>query len=97
MPKIVILGSCRFEPYEILAVPKKLTDTPHTTEAGYKMACKIFYPAIIESDIIIVYSPDGIGTHTRRDIDYALKHNKEVFCLIPLKEYYPKQNQKEGK
>jgi len=85
MPKIVILGSCRFEPYEILAKPKKLTNTPHTTEKGYEMACKIFYPAIEESDLIIVYAPDGIGEHTQRDIDYALKKGKKIFCLISLK------------
>ena len=86
MPKIVILGSCRFEPYEILAMPKKLTDTPHTTEKGYKKATKIFYPAIDESDLIIVFSPDGIGEHTQRDIDYAHAIGKRVYGLFPLRK-----------
>ena len=86
MPKIVILGSCRHEPYNILAKPKKLTDTPHTTEEGYLQACKKFYPAMEEADVIIVYAPDGIGEHTQRDIDYARKKGKTIFKLCILKE-----------
>ena len=91
MVKIVILGSCRFEPYVILAKPKKLTDTPHTTKKGYEMACSIFYPAIEESDLIIVYAPDGIGEHTQRDIDYAYTIGKKVSVLFPLKKKAPEK------
>jgi len=78
MVKIVILGSCRFEPYEILAVPKKLTDTPHTTEEGYRKACKIFHPAIELADEVWVYALDGIGEHTRRDMEFAKRSVKIV-------------------
>ena len=85
MPKIVILGSCRFEPYEILAVPNKIPNA-WNTEEGYQTACKVFYPAIEESDLILVYAPDGIGEHTQRDIDYARKMGKTVFKLVPLED-----------
>lgn len=71
MVKIVILGSCRFEPYEILFVPKKVKGK-WNTEEGYKMASKKCYKAIEEADEIWVYVPDGIGGHTQRDINFAL-------------------------
>ena len=80
MPKIVILGSCRFEPYEILAVPEKVPNK-WNTEKGYKIAAKKFYPAIEKADCVIVYDPDGIGEHTQKDINYALSHGKEVIYL----------------
>ena len=76
MPKIVILGSCRHEPYEILAVPES-HPTLHNTKEGYEWACKKFYPAIREADVVLVYSPDGrIGEHTRLDMDYAETRGK---------------------
>ena len=80
MPKIVILGSCRFEPYEILAVPNKIPKA-WNTEKGYKKAFKIFKPAIDNADLVIVYAPDGIGEHTQRDIDYARTQRKPIFVV----------------
>lgn len=84
MPKIVILGSCRHEPYEILAIPNKIPNA-WNTEKGYEMASKIFYPAIDKADIVIVFAPDGkIGEHTGRDIDYAVAQGKPIFIISPL-------------
>jgi len=80
MPKIVILGSCRFGPYEILAVPNKIPNA-WNTEEGYKIASQIFYPAIDKADEVWVYAPDGIGEHTSRDIDYAKKKGKAIRFL----------------
>lgn len=80
MLKIVILGSCRFEPYIILAVPKKVRGK-WNTEEGYKIATRKFYPAIKKSDIVLVYAPDGIGKHTQRDIDFALAQRKRVIVI----------------
>ena len=80
MTKFVILGSCRFEPYEILAVPNKIQNA-WNTDKGYEIASKIFYPAMDEADVILVYAPDGIGKHTRLDIDYAKSIGKKVFLL----------------
>jgi len=81
MVKIVILGSCRFEPYEVLCVPRKMTDTPHTTEAEYLEATKRFYPAIDEADLVVAYVPDGIGKHTLRDMKYAYSKRKKVVLV----------------
>jgi len=80
MTKFVILGSCRFEPYEILAVPKKEKGL-WNTEEGYKKVSERFYPAMDETDVIIVYAPDGIGEHTQQDIDYARSIGKKVYRL----------------
>jgi len=80
MPKIVILGSCRFEPYVILAAPKKVKGK-WNTEEGYEIATQKFYPAIDKCDLVIVYAPDGIGEHTKRDIEYAKKQNKKVIII----------------
>lgn len=75
--KIVILGSCRHEPYEVLAVPKK--NPKWNTEEGYELASKKFYPAIEKADEIWIYMPDRkIGEHTARDIEYALKKGKKI-------------------
>jgi hypothetical protein len=78
--KIVILGSCRFEPYEIIAVPNKIPGAWNTDE-GYEMAAKIFYPAMDEADEIWAYAPDGIGEHTQKDIDYAHSIGKTVHII----------------
>jgi len=81
MPKIVVLGSCRFEPYEVLAMPNKLDPVLYANdhEKAYDKACEKFYPAMDEADVILVYNPDGkIGEHTQRDIDYALARGKKV-------------------
>jgi len=80
MTKFVILGSCRFEPYEILAVPNKIPNA-WNTDKGYEIASKIFHPAMDEADVILVYAPDGIGKHTQLDIDYARSIGKKVFLL----------------
>ena len=77
---MVILGSCRFEPYEILAVPNKIPNA-WNTEKGYRKAFEIFKPAIDGADLVIVYAPDGIGEHTQRDIDYARKQGKPIFLV----------------
>ena len=79
MVKIVILGSCRFEPYEILASPEK--NDKWNTEDGYKMATERFYPAIEQADEVWVYVPDGMGEHTRRDMGYAIKQSKVIRIL----------------
>ena len=97
MVKIVILGSCRHSPYEILLVPNPLLSsyTPdkhslYNTEEGYINACKVFYPAIDKADLILVYAPDGIGEHTKRDIDYSISKNKRVHFIPTTAEddYY---------
>lgn len=80
MPKIVIVGKCKFE-YEILAVPKKMLDTPEPTEEGFLLAIKTFYPAIEKCDLVIVYAPDGVSEHMKRDIAYAREKGKPVFFL----------------
>jgi len=83
MPKIVILGSCRYSPYEVLLTPnpfdKELYVKDH--EKAYEEACKRWYPAMDECDVVIVYAPDGIGEHTQRDIDYAKSKKKKVFII----------------
>ena len=80
MPKIVILGSCRFEPYEILAVPNKVPNA-WNTEEGYKIAAQKFYPAIEKADLIICFAPDGVGEHTKRDVEYAESLGKKVHMI----------------
>jgi hypothetical protein len=80
MVKIVILGSCRFEPYEILAVPKSLGDL-HNTEEGYRISTLTLYPAIEKADIVIVYIPDGLGNHTKRDLEYTQKLGKKIILI----------------
>ena len=74
MPKIVFLGSCRFEPYEILAVPSSI-------KGFYRLFDNQFYSAIRKADLIFAYIPDGIGIHTQRDIDYAKSIGKEVIYV----------------
>jgi hypothetical protein len=95
MPKIVILGSCRFEPYEILAVPNKIPNA-WNTEEGYKKASDKFYPAIEKADEIWVYAPDGIGEHTQRDINFAISKGKTIRIinskLIDKEDYKKLQN-----
>jgi len=80
MVKIVILGSCRHEPYEVLAVPRKI-EGKWNTENGYIEASKKIYPAIAEADVVIAYVPDGIGEHTRRDLQYADSLRKRIVLI----------------
>jgi len=78
MPKIVILGSCKYEPYEILFAPKKIEGL-WNTEEGYRKASEQCYPAIDKCDEVWVYVPDGrIGEHTRRDLEYAKSQGKII-------------------
>lgn len=84
MVKIVILGSCKHEPYEILAVPNKIPKA-WNTEKGYKIAAQKFYPAIKQTDIVIVYAPNGIGEHMKRDIAFAIEQGKPIFVVSPGK------------
>jgi hypothetical protein len=79
--KIVIVGSCRFEPYDILAVPNKIPNA-WNTEIGYEIACKKFHPAIDACDEVWIYAPNGIGEHTLRDIRYAHKKGKKIKILV---------------
>lgn len=83
MPSFVILGSCKHEPYEILAMPnildKELYANDH--EKAYDEACKVFYPAMDIADVVLVWAPDGVGEHTQKDIDYAVKQGKKVVYL----------------
>lgn len=81
MPNIVILGSCRHEPYKVLAMPNKLDPELYKKdhEAAYMEAFeKLFRPAIDDADVVFVYAPGGIGDHTQRDIWYARKRGKPV-------------------
>ena len=82
MPKIVILGSCKHEPYEILAVPLK--NKFWNTDKGYKLATERFYPAIDKADFIIVYCPNGVGKHTQKDIEYAKKMKKKIIFVYNI-------------
>ena len=80
MVKIVILGSCRFEPYEILASPAK--NAKWNTEEGYEMAFeRYFCAAIKQADEVWVYAPDGIGEHTKRDMEFAKEQGKVIRVL----------------
>ena len=83
MPKIVILGSCKHEPYEILAAPNKLNPKLYKKdhEKAYEEACKVFYPAIEQADLVIVYAPNGLGEHTIKDMLFALKKGKKVVIV----------------
>ena len=84
MTKFVILGSRRFAPYKVSFTPLEIPDILDEEER-FQISIKKSHPAMDEADVIIVYAPDGIGIHTQRDIDYALKNGKEVFELIPFK------------
>jgi len=81
VPKIVILGSCKHEPYEILFVPKKIPGL-WNTEEGYRKASERCYSAIDKCDEVWVYAPEGIGEHTRRDLEYARSRGKKVRFLV---------------
>ncbi len=89
MVNITILGSCRFSPYNILAKPDPLnpayTVSRHhdfNTDEEYENAKKIFFPAIEDSDVVLVFAPDGIGEHTQRDLDHTIK-KKIPYIIFP--------------
>jgi len=50
-------------------------------EKAYSEATKVFYPAIDEADEVWVYAPNGIGEHTKRDIQYAQERGKLIRFL----------------
>ena len=69
-----MLGSLRFEPYEVLFVPI-------TNPKGYQDAFENCKKAMDGSDLIICYAPDGIGEHTGRDLEYA-KTTKAKIVIV---------------
>jgi hypothetical protein len=85
MPKVVILGSCRFSPYTVLSRPKKIYGK-WNTEEGYQEAMRKHYPAIQKADEVWVYAPDGIGEHTKRDLEYAKSLGKTVRIIGEAEE-----------
>jgi len=88
MPKIVVLGSCRHEPYTFLA-PNKLDADLYARDhhAAYIDACAVFYPAIKEADVVVVYNPEGaVGEHTAADIREAERQGKRIVYLFPRPE-----------
>lgn len=98
-PKIVVVGSCKFEPYIILVVPAKVVKNGKNlwnTEEGYKEAFKKFKNAIDECDEVWIYAPDGIGEHTQRDIDYAKSIGKKVRILVDFPLFLPGTMNQEG-
>jgi len=60
--------------------PSDIPPVPNNEE-GYKTAAKTFYPAIAEADVVIAYVPDGIGEHTRRDIQFAESLGKKIVLI----------------
>ena len=84
MVKIVILGSLeKGETYEV-TVPRiedpELYERDH--EEAYRKATESFYPEIESSDLVLIYAPDGIGHHTGRDLEHAIK-NKIAHMIYP--------------
>lgn len=80
MMKIVIIGSLRHGPYEIIKVPFPIPNADQSDE-GYAIAAKDFYPAIDEADEVWVYAPEGMGIHTTLDYQCALLRGKTVRFL----------------
>jgi hypothetical protein len=76
-PNIVIVGTLSEGDYKV-TYPIRLSEDYHN-EKGYQEACKKFYPAIDEADIVVVW---GIpGHHTQRDINYAKSKGKNIVFL----------------
>ena len=80
MPKFVILGSCKHQPYAVLAMPNVFDDVLYKMDhdEAYDRAFELFKPAIDFADIVIVYNPLGIGKHTQMDLDYAIEQGKRI-------------------
>jgi hypothetical protein len=75
--KIVVLGSCKAGPYDIIAVPEKIPNL-WNTEEGYKIAFETKFKSAIENaDEVWVYA-HAIGEHTERDIAYARSLGKKI-------------------
>ena len=84
MTKIVIIGSLKHSPYEIIKTPEPIPGADQSDE-GYAIAAKDFYPAIDEADEVWVYAPDGMGVHTTLDYTYALQQGKTIrFLAKPI-------------
>ena len=83
MPSFVIIGSCKNQPYTVLAMPNKLDEDLYEKdhEMAYVEACRYFYPAIDHADFVIVWAPDGIGEHSARDMEYAIFKEKPIVVL----------------
>ena len=73
----MIVGSLNHGDYEVTA-PEKVREDYHNEE-GYQEACKRFYPAIDDADVVIVYGKPG--EHTQRDIDYAKNKGRKIIYL----------------
>ena len=88
MPKIVVIGSCKYEPYVVLIVPNKLNPKLYEKnhEKAFEEASKVFQPKIEECDEVWVYAPDGIGKHTLTDLIYAQRLGKKVRVLVDLEQ-----------
>lgn len=88
-PNIVILGSMKkWGKYKVLSphpIDSKLYQTDH--EAAYKLAQAVFYPAIEEADVVLVYAPDGvIDGHTKQDVDYTIGIGKTPIMIRDLQQ-----------
>ena len=84
MVKITVLGSLeKGEIYEVI-VPRiedpELYRDNH--EEAYRKATEVFYPAIESSEFVLVYAPNGIGSHTGQDLEHAIK-NKIPHLIYP--------------
>jgi len=84
--KIVVLGSLEHGDYEVLAPHKldpELYEEDH--EKAYEKATEVFYPAIDEATFVVVYQPHGLGGHTEKDREYAVKQGKPIIYYPPLR------------
>lgn len=81
-PNIVIVGTLSEGDYKV-TYPIHLSENYHN-ETGYQEACKKFYPAIDEADIVVVWGIPGL--HTQRDIGYARSRGKKIVYLCTQKE-----------
>lgn len=74
MPSIVILGSLKHHPYEVLYVP-------HPVEEGREEALQKCSAAIDRANEVVVYAREGIGEHTWKDICYARQQGKRITVI----------------
>lgn len=87
--RVVVLGSCRFAPYQITA-PATISIIDQRQAVAYKLrvlgkqklsqklAAPIFHSDIDACDEVWVYAPDGIGEHTQQDLDYAKSKGRTI-------------------
>ena len=83
--KIVILGSCRAGPYQIIKVPEKEMGKDGkdlwNTEEGYRQAFEKFKKAIEDADEVWIYCA-AVGEHTMRDIEFAKSLGKKIKLVM---------------